>query len=88
MTETTIPLHKAKKGETLTIVGTPSGRLMAQLIRLGILAGEQVRCIGVLPGGTIIVQKHRQEIAIGRSLASQIQVRPAPDHAAGKRGRP
>ena len=36
--------------------------------------GEVVRCIERLPGGTIVIEKNRQEIAIGASLARTIVV--------------
>lgn len=58
------------------VTGVPAGRSEAQLIRLGIYRGEIIRCIERLPGGTIIILKHRQEIAIGQGLASQILVSP------------
>lgn len=43
-------------------------------MRLGLLEGEMVRCLEKLPGGTIVLEKNRQEIAIGFSLASTIVV--------------
>jgi len=56
------------------VVKVPPGRIMAQLIRLGILEGESIKCIQRLPGGTMLVEKNRQEIAIGVALASAILV--------------
>lgn len=69
-----IPLQKAKKGSVLRIEGIPEGRNKALLLRLGIVKGEVVRCLERLPGGTIVLEKNRQEIAVGFSLASTILV--------------
>ena len=48
--------------------------MRAQFIRVGIHEGEKVRCLERLPGGTIVLQKNRQQIAIGHQLAKQILV--------------
>jgi ferrous iron transport protein A len=48
--------------------------LRAQFIRIGISEGERIKCIERLPGGTIVIQKNRQQIAIGHLLATQILV--------------
>lgn len=56
------------------VVKVPDGRTKAQLIRLGILQGEIIKCIQRLPGGTMLIEKNRQEIAIGVALASSILV--------------
>lgn len=67
-------LDKAKKGTPVTIVNLPSGQFRSQLIRLGISEGDTIKCIERLPGGTIVVQKNRQEIAVGYDLAKKIEV--------------
>jgi len=69
-----IPLHQVKKGSRLVIVEIPEGRSRSQLIRLGVVKGEFIRCLERLPGGTVVIQKHRQEIAIGVTLARTILV--------------
>lgn len=69
-----IPLHQVKRGSRLIIIEIPDGRAKAQLIRLGVVKGEFIRCLERLPGGTIVIQKHRQEIAIGVTLARSILV--------------
>jgi len=69
-----IPLHQVKRGSRLIISEIPDGRAKAQLIRLGVVKGEFIRCLERLPGGTIVIQKHRQEIAIGVTLARSILV--------------
>jgi Fe2+ transport system protein FeoA len=69
-----IPLYSAKSGQWLKIYSLPKGLLRAQFIRFGIHEGERVQCIERLPGGTIVLQKNRQQIAIGHLLAKQIFV--------------
>jgi ferrous iron transport protein A len=69
-----IPLHQATKGSYVVIRHVPEGRSKAQLIRLGILKGQLVRCLERLPGGTVVIEKNRQEIAIGVALARMILV--------------
>ncbi len=72
MSDTT--LDKAKRGNPVTIMSLPLGEIKSQLIRLGLGVGDTVKCLERLPGGTIIIQKNRQEIAIGYDLAKKIQV--------------
>ena len=67
-------LSSSKTGQHLKIVSVPHGTLKAQFVRLGIHEGEKVKCLERLPGGTIVVQKNRQQIAIGHQLAKQIMV--------------
>lgn len=52
----------------------PEGKRKSQLIRLGIVKGEFIRCLERLPGGTIVIEKNRREIAIGMTLAKLILV--------------
>jgi Fe2+ transport system protein FeoA len=67
-------LHKIPKGSRVLIVQVPEGKAKSQLIRLGILKGEFIRCLERLPGGTVVIEKNRREIAIGMSLAKSIFV--------------
>ena len=69
-----IPLFATRAGQWLRISAVPKGILGAQFIRVGINEGERVRCIERLPGGTVVIRKNRQEIAIGHQLARQILV--------------
>ena len=69
-----IPLSLSPQGQWLRICSIPSGIVFTQFIRFGISEGERVLCIERLPGGTIVVQKNRQQIAIGHNLAKQIFV--------------
>jgi len=70
----TITLDAAAKGSRLIIVGVPRGRSRMQLIRLGILEGEAIRVIERMPGGTVVIEKNRREIAIGAALAKTLRV--------------
>ena len=70
-----IPLRKVPTGSHVVVVHVPEGKSRSQLIRLGIHAGELLRCLQRLPGGTMLVEKNRQEIALGASLAGSILVR-------------
>lgn len=67
-------LDKATKGTYIIILNLPSGILKVQFIRLGLSIGDKVQCIERLPGGTIVIQKNRQEIAIGFKLAKEISI--------------
>ena len=69
-----LPLHKIHKGSRVWIVKVPDGKAKSQLIRLGFSKGEFIRCLERLPGGTVVIEKNRREIAIGMSLAKSIFV--------------
>jgi len=58
------------------IATLPDGIEKAQLIRLGITKGSVVLCLERLPGGTIVLKRNRQEIAIGYPLAKKIKFSP------------
>jgi len=73
-TKTPIPLYSSTAGQWLKIVSVPHGTVRSQFIRVGISEGEQVQCLERLPGGTIILKKKRQQIAVGHQLARQILV--------------
>ena len=69
-----ITLDKAKKNSLATVTSLPDGDIKVQLIRLGIGEGDKIKCLERLPGGTIVIQKNRQEIALGYDLAKNIKV--------------
>ncbi len=71
-----IALSAVKKGTWVRIHSLPRGVVRAQFIRFGIHEGEKVQCIERLPGGTIVLQKNRQQVALGHLLAGQILVEP------------
>jgi len=68
------PLSTVARGESFIILNIPKGRGRTQLIRLGIMRGELIKCVERLPGGTVVLEKNRQEIAIGSALAESIMV--------------
>jgi len=67
-------LDKAKRGQNLRISSIPSEYVRAQAIRFGISEGALVVCEQVIPAGPVVVRRNKQEIAIGRGLARDIQV--------------
>jgi Fe2+ transport system protein FeoA len=71
----TMSLVSVKAGCSVRILSVPDGTVRAQFIRLGISEGERVTCLERLPGGTIVLQKNRQQIALGHKLARQVVVR-------------
>jgi ferrous iron transport protein A len=84
-----ILLQHVAKGSRLIIVDIPDRESRARLIRFGIVSGEVVYCLERLPGGTVVIQKDRQEIGIGTSLAKTILVTYAgpDDHYQPMKGR-
>ena len=75
------PADRLTSGQLARVHFLPEGDFRARFIRLGIHEGEQVRCLERLPGGTIVLQKNRQQIAIGHELAHRILVVAAGDAA-------
>lgn len=70
-------LDQAKRGQRLLIARILGDDVRAQAIRFGIAEGAEVHCAEKLPAGPVVICKGKQEIAIGRRLAENIQVRPA-----------
>lgn len=64
-----------KRGQRCCIVSLPSEAIRAQALRFGIAEGEIVTCLEKIPAGPVVIARNKQEIAIGRRLAQQIQVR-------------
>jgi Fe2+ transport system protein FeoA len=56
------------------VISIPSGDMRSQLLRFGLFEGQSVKCLSKLPGGTIVIELNRQEIAIGEGLAKKIFV--------------
>lgn len=68
-------LVTVRRNDRGTIVGLPDDPpLRSQCIRLGLALGTSFLCIERLPGGTVVVETGRQEIALGRSLAETLHV--------------
>jgi len=67
-------LGDLRKGGNALIQDLPEGEFRSQFIRLGLVKGASVRCLHRLPGGTIVLEFSRQEIALSGELASTILV--------------
>lgn len=67
-------LDGLKRGQCCRIISIPSEIIRAQALRFGIAEGEIVTCREKIPSGPVVIAKNRQEIAVGRRLAQQIQV--------------
>lgn len=64
-----------RTGNDGSIVSLPADdELRSQCIRLGLYIGARCVCVQRLPGGTIVLEINRQEIALGKSLARSIGV--------------
>ncbi|MDD4600163.1 MAG: ferrous iron transport protein A [Negativicutes bacterium] len=70
-------LDQAKRGQRLYIASITGDTVRAQAIRFGIFEGSEIHCAEKLPAGPIVISKGKQEIAIGRRLAENIEVQPA-----------
>lgn len=67
-------LIDVNRGRQFIIVRMPDGNEKMQLIRMGVCEGDMVACVERLPGGTMVIQRNRQEIAIGSGLAKRIEI--------------
>lgn len=70
----TLTLVEAKKGATVEVLEIPDGLVRAQLMRLGISEGSTLICALKVPTGPVVVRQGDVEIALGRKIASDIQV--------------
>jgi Fe2+ transport system protein FeoA len=62
-------------GEQVEVVSVDDDHARVQALRFGVCAGARVSCITKIPAGPVVIRHGRQEIAIGRGLASRICVR-------------
>ncbi len=67
-------LDRVKSGKLCRIKSLPPGTVKDQTIRFGLTEGKEVLCQAVIPAGPVVLKVDRQEIALGRNLAKQIQV--------------
>ncbi len=70
-----VTLDSVKKGQKIEIINIPDDKIRIQAIRLGLCEGAVLMCSEKIPAGPIILQNRMQEIAIGRKLAEQIEIR-------------
>jgi len=71
----TCSLDCIRAGEHIEIVSVEDEHARVQAMRFGMSAGACVQCVTRIPAGPLVLKSGRQEIAVGRSLASRIQVR-------------
>lgn len=69
-------LDQASPGQAFVIQMIEDDFARLQAIRFGIAEGATAICQTIIPGGPIVVRKGKQEMALGRSLATRIQVQP------------
>jgi Fe2+ transport system protein FeoA len=67
-------LDRVKKGNVCIIRRIPPGEIKAQAIRFNLTEGNTAVCQGVIPAGPIVIKIGKQEVALGRNLARQIEV--------------
>ncbi len=63
-----------RRGQSATIGHIPREQLRVQLLRFGITAGCQVSCHTNIPFGPVVLRFGKQEIALGRELARQVEI--------------
>lgn len=67
-------LSSIRKGARVQIQQLPEGDIRSQFIRIGLMEGAIVSCLERLPGGTLVLQQSRQELAISNNIADSIFV--------------
>ena len=72
--EKNLTLSELSSGLDFKIIKIPDGDIKFQFMRLGVYEGEKLRCVRKLPGGTIIIGRAHQQIAVGSELAKKIIV--------------
>lgn len=67
-------LSAVRKGMRVRIEQLPEGEMRAHFIRIGLMEGVTVSCLEKLPGGTVVLALHHQEVALSDELASAIHI--------------
>ncbi|GAB6181876.1 ferrous iron transport protein A [Desulfotomaculum defluvii] len=67
-------LDRIKRGQSFKINNIQNENIRVQAIRFGIAEGEWLTCEEVVPAGPIVIRKNRQQIALGRQLAKEIDI--------------
>jgi Fe2+ transport system protein FeoA len=65
-----------KDGQNLLITRTDGDDITWQALRFGIGEGSLIQIQKNIPGGPVVISRNQLEIAIGRDLASKIEVTP------------
>lgn len=68
-------LADAKDGDRLIVVNTLDEEISLQTLRFGIDSGAEIEVEKNIRGGPVIVSRNHLEIAIGREIAKNIEVR-------------
>ncbi len=68
-------LAEAKDGDRLIVIATHSEEISMQTLRFGIDSGAEIEVEKNISGGPVIVSRNHLEIAIGREIAKNIEVR-------------
>jgi len=69
-----VTLDRVKKGQWVKIMSISDSLTRLQAIRFGIGEETVVACSEIIPGGPIIINRCRQQVALGRKLAGKINV--------------
>lgn len=67
-------LDQVRKGQWFKICLIPDEQIAKQAIRIGISQRSVLYCLAKLPAGPVVFQLGNQEIAVGRKLATRIEV--------------
>jgi ferrous iron transport protein A len=68
-------LADAKEGDKLIVIGSKDDEVSMQTLRFGIDSGAEIEVEKNIRGGPVIVSRNHLEIAIGREIAKNIEVR-------------
>ncbi|WP_135821971.1 FeoA family protein [Halostella litorea] len=69
----TVPLAAVRRGETFAIETVPDAEVRAKLLRVGLLDGT-VACRRRVRKGPVVIERGGTELALGSSLAAEIEV--------------
>lgn len=67
-------LSEAKEGQNCVVIAIDGDDITMQAMRFGIDAGTKVFIQKNIKGGPVVVCKNQLEIAIGRDIATSIEV--------------
>jgi ferrous iron transport protein A len=75
MSEHSIPLAMAKKGETLKVVSLRGGwGIHKKLTDMGLTSGVNIRVINSQMPGPVVIELRGSRVALGRGIAQRIMV--------------
>ncbi len=68
-------LADAREGDKLIVLATGDDEISLQTLRFGIDSGAEIEVQQNIRGGPVIVSRNHLEIAIGREIAKNIEVK-------------